>query len=106
MVLLCMVAGTMECGRVGVAVRTISCWVRMTLGERVILVGTGVCFLEILVAVLKAYGAQSNELKWTVEASLAGLMMIVNYVSVLASTIKEGKERMNSLSSANCEHPL
>ena len=106
MMSLCIVAGTMECGSVGVAVRTISFWVKMPLGERVILVGTGVCFLEILVVVLKAYGAQSSELKWTVEASLAGSTRIVNSVSVFASTIKEGKERMNSLSSANCEHPL
>ena len=74
--------------------------------ESVIFVGTGVRGLGTDVLVLNAYGAESIELKWMVELSLAGWILIVISESVFASTMKEGNDRMNLPSLANCEHPL
>ena len=74
--------------------------------ESVIFVGTGVLRLGADVVVLNAYGAESIESKWMVELSLAGRISMVISESVFASTMKEGNDRMNFPSSANCEHPL
>ena len=84
----------------------VSVYEKISESESVIFVGTGVRRVGADVVVLNAYGAESIESKWMVEPSLAGRISMVISESVFAVTMKEGNDRINLPSSANCEHLL